>query len=132
MIVRNVARDLVAGAIPTTPLSGVRADGAGLYESPPLPAGTIAGLDVLVVPPDVAFPVHVHAGHHVLYVIAGAGTVLYEGETYRTGPGDLVVIPAEVEHNVAAGPSGQTILAFGVPHRPVYAADRMRVVGGTD
>lgn len=127
MTVVNVLDALRNRALPLAPVHGAPAEGAELYRSPDLGGGVHAGVDVLVVPPHAAFPVHTHPGHHVLYVVDGEGTVMYEGEVIRSRPGDFIVIPAEVVHNVAAGPSGQVILSIGAPHHRIDSHTRMTV-----
>lgn len=128
MIIRNITDLAAAGECGGVPVHGAPATGETLFRTPELADDLYAGIDLLVVEPDAAFPIHTHAGHHMLYVVAGEGSVMYEGKVYPTRSGDFVVIEAEVIHNVAAGPSGQYLLAFGAPHRHVHAADRMTVV----
>lgn len=129
LMIRNVLRVLESGELQTVAVHDAPARGAGLYRSPDLDGRDLyAGVDLLVVPPHGEFPVHVHPGHHVLFVLRGSGSVFYIDRTHRTVPGDLVVIPADVAHNVAAGPAGQVLLAFGAPHMPIDSVDRMTVV----
>lgn len=126
----NVLNALDQGALPVVSVAGAPAQGAELYRGPDLsrPSPVHAGLDVLTLEPNATFPIHTHAGHHVLYVIRGSGSVSYQGQVFTTNTGDLIIIPAEVEHNVAAGPEGEVLLAFGAPHRRIDATDRMTVV----
>lgn len=128
MTTRNVLAALDAGDLDLAPVHGAPCDGAQLYRSPEIAPGVHAGVDVLVVPPHAAFPVHTHPGHHVLYVVRGTGTIMYEGVTYQSRPGDFAVIPGETVHNVAAGPDGQVILSFGAPHHLIDSHTRMTVV----
>lgn len=86
------------------------------------------GADLLCVGPDEAFPVHVHPGDHLLYIVEGWGTVYWGGQHYQTGPGMLCLIPADVEHGVTAGWRGQVIMAMGAPHKPVDSTERMQIV----
>lgn len=128
----SVLADLDNDRIPLVEMVGVDAMGAELYRSPQLADGAEhpvhAGLDVLVVPPNTAFPIHVHPGHHVLYILRGTGTVMYDYVTYESSPGDVIIVPADVIHNVASGPDGQVILAFGAPHHQVHTSERMTVI----
>lgn len=85
-------------------------------------------VDMLVVPPGAGFPVHVHAGHHLLLCIAGPGTFSLAGEIYDVNPGDLSMIEGHVPHAVG-NPYEQAhvLLAFGAPPRELDADDRMTV-----
>ena len=86
------------------------------------------GADLLVVEPDSSFPPHVHPGDHLLYIIEGWGAVTYGGVRYTTKPGDLVLIPGDIDHAVSAGWNGQTIMAIGAPHKAVDDPERMTEV----
>lgn len=112
-----------------TPLHGVAAFGRRLFCSDvPLTRGHL-GVDLLRVPSGIQFPLHVHPGNHLLYVVRGRGTVTFGGEVYTTKAGDLMLIDAEIEHAVGASSfEEQFILAFGAPHEEVDSPNRMRVV----
>lgn len=89
--------------------------------------GTI-GVDMLVVPPGAGFPVHVHAGHHLLLCISGPGTFSLAGTVHEIGVGDLSMIEGNVPHAVG-NPYDQphVLLAIGCPPRELDAEDRMTV-----
>lgn len=112
---------------------GITADGQ--YDSDTVPAygekllsnGTI-GVDMLVVPPGAGFPVHVHAGHHLLLCISGPGTFSLAGQVHTVDVGDLSMIEGNVPHAVG-NPNAQphVLLAIGCPPRELDAEDRMTV-----
>lgn len=96
---------------------------------PLLTNGTI-GADLLYVPPGKAFPYHIHPGHHLLYCVAGAGTITFGGKIKNVRPGDLYMVEATVPHGVGADPDGpgHWLISFGSPHKRVDAHDRMEAV----
>jgi quercetin dioxygenase-like cupin family protein len=89
--------------------------------------GTL-GVDLLVVPPESGFPVHVHHGHHLLLCLAGPGTFSLAGVEYPVSPGELSMIEGNVPHAVG-NPYAQphVLLAIGAPHRELDSEDRMQV-----
>lgn len=91
------------------------------------------GVDLIEMDPGSAFPLHVHPGDHILYVLddSVAGIVHVDGVDYVVRPGDSIFIPAEYPHGVktfAHVPAPLRFLAVGVPHKHVSATDRMRIV----
>src|SRR3982074_1089853 len=86
------------------------------------------GADLLWVPAGARFPVHTHAGHHLLYCVSGCGTITVAAHTYKVAPGDLYLVDGLAPH--AAGPaSGEdhVLLSIGAPHKPIEAPDRMQL-----
>ena len=83
---------------------------------------------MLVVPPGAGFPVHVHAGHHLLMCISGRGTFSLAGTTHEVDVGDLSMIEGAVPHAVG-NPYDQphVLIAIGCPPRELDAEDRMTV-----
>jgi quercetin dioxygenase-like cupin family protein len=97
----------------------------------PLFTNGILGADLLYVPPGEAFPYHIHGGHHLLYCVAGQGTITYSGKVNPVRPGDLYMIEASVPHGVGADPDGpgHWLISFGAnPHKRIDAHDRMEEV----
>jgi quercetin dioxygenase-like cupin family protein len=101
------------------PVHGADALGRGLHTNGHL------GADILWVPATKKFPVHTHPGHHLLYCIAGTGTITVGEETYAVGPGDLYMVDGLVPHAVGAGSSDHVLMAIGAPHKPVDSPERM-------
>lgn len=104
----------------------------------PLGAGHL-GVDLLWMPPGSSFPYHTHPAHHVLYVVAGLGTLEDEHHVIReTQPGDVLMVPGYLPHAVGAqalysdverhGGPGQWILAFGAPHVELEDPARMTLI----
>lgn len=94
-------------------------------------SGHEIGVDFIEMQPGAAFPLHVHPGDHILYVILGVGGVHIDGVDHRVRAGDTVFIPAEYPHGVKtiAGYNGVfQFLAFGHPHKHLDAHDRMILV----
>jgi quercetin dioxygenase-like cupin family protein len=76
-----------------------------------------------------AFELHTHPGAHILVIRDGRGSIAIDGVTYDLSEDDSIYVPADYAHGVSAGAnSGMTFLAFGVPHLPIDAPDRMTLV----
>jgi quercetin dioxygenase-like cupin family protein len=89
------------------------------------------GVDLIHMDRGSAFPLHVHPGDHILYIVSGGGCVHIDGDDRQVMPGDSVFIAAEHPHGVKAGTATHLrFLAFGHPHKHLEAADRMRLVHG--
>jgi quercetin dioxygenase-like cupin family protein len=93
--------------------------------------GKMLGADLIEMQPGSAFPLHTHAGSHILYITQGHGLVQIDGVEYHIQPEDTIFIPAECPHHVVV-PEGAgaalVFLALGHPHRPLEARDRMHQV----
>jgi quercetin dioxygenase-like cupin family protein len=93
--------------------------------------GAEFGADTIEMQSGSAFPLHAHEGDHVLYIIRGRGFVHAGGVDHPVQAGDTIFVPAELPHGVRADGEGRRpllFLAVGLPHKPVGAADRMRLV----
>lgn len=92
--------------------------------------GTEIGVDLIEMQPGSEFPLHVHDGDHILYVLSGAGSVHIEGVDLLVCAGDTIFIAAELPHGVKGPPASALepliFLAFGHPHKHVDAHDRMK------
>jgi quercetin dioxygenase-like cupin family protein len=44
-------------------------------------------------------PLHTHAWEHEAYILAGEGTLIYDGEEYTFSKGDVIFVPAAKEHS---------------------------------
>lgn len=97
------------------------ATGEGLLTS-----GDMGG-DIIRVAAGHGFVPHTHPGDHLLVILAGEGTVTYDGKIYPTRPGQICMIKGEVPHAVGAV-TDHVILAVGAPHRLVDSPDRMKPV----
>lgn len=65
---------------------------------------------------------HRHARTEEIYVVlAGSGEMEVEGERGRVGPGDAILIPPGVRHQIRAGPDAE--LRFLCCCAPPYADD---------
>ena len=96
-------------------------------------AGIQFGADAVEMQPGSAFPLHVHPGDHLLYVIHGQGLVHVDGRDHPVSEGDTIFIPAEYPHGVkthSTGPGPLLFLAVGHPHKRLDAPDRMRLAQG--
>src|SRR3990172_7766849 len=56
--------------------------------------GAEFGSDVIEMAPGSFFPLHVHDGAHILYVIRGSGAVRIDSALHRVRRGDTIFIPA--------------------------------------
>jgi quercetin dioxygenase-like cupin family protein len=93
----------------------------------PLVSNGHLGVDLIRLPAGGGFPPHTHVGDHLLIVVAGTGTVAYEGRIYRTQPGQVYLVEGAKPHAVGAV-TDHVLLAVGTPHRAVDATDRHTVV----
>lgn len=82
------------------------------------------GIDMINLSAGDGFQPHTHPGDHLLIIIAGLGTITYNGIIYPTKAGQLYMVEGEVPHAVGAI-TDHTILAVGSPHKPVDSPDRM-------
>jgi quercetin dioxygenase-like cupin family protein len=93
----------------------------------PLVSNGHLGVDLIRVPAGGGFAPHTHVGDHLLIIVAGTGTVAYEGRIYRTQPGQVYLVEGAKPHAVGAV-TDHVLLAVGTPHRAVDATDRQTVV----
>ncbi|MGF1430809.1 cupin domain-containing protein [Kitasatospora sp. LaBMicrA B282] len=92
--------------------------------------GLSIGVDRITMLPGTGFPLHVHEGAHLLYVLNGRGALHIDGRDYVLRTGDSIYVPAEYPHGVQ-GPIDDNpleFLAFGVPHHPIDSHTRMVLV----
>ncbi|MFF2998210.1 cupin domain-containing protein [Streptomyces sp. NPDC057950] len=81
------------------------------------------GADILHVPAGEGFAPHTHPGDHLLFVLAGEGTISVNGQIVPTGPGRAYMVDGSVVHAVGAI-TDHTILSIGTPHRALDSEDR--------
>jgi quercetin dioxygenase-like cupin family protein len=103
-------------------IPGVDAHGESLFSNGKL------GVDMIQLAPHQAFPLHTHPADHLLFIVAGEGTVTVGAQVYQTRPGDLYMIHGTVEHAVGAGAEGQYLLSFGAPHYHLDHPERMKII----
>lgn len=96
--------------------------------------GMHLGADQIVIAAGRGFPLHVHEGDHLLYVLAGIGGLHVDGVDYVMREGDSIYVPADYPHSVRGPESGPPIrlLAFGVPHHPIDSTKRMTLLTEAD
>lgn len=82
------------------------------------------GVDVIRLEGGDKFQPHTHPGDHLLIVVAGEGTITYDGKIYPTRAGQAYMVEGAVPHAVGAI-TDHVILAVGSPHKPVDSTDRM-------
>jgi quercetin dioxygenase-like cupin family protein len=94
-------------------------------------SGHEIGVDLIEMQPGSAFPLHVHPGDHILFVLKGSGCVSIDSVDHVVTEGDTIFIPAEYPHGVKTLPDNELplrFLAFGHPHKHLSAHDRMKLV----
>ncbi|MER7667360.1 cupin domain-containing protein [Kitasatospora sp. NPDC096128] len=93
-------------------------------------AGLPIGVDRIIMQPGTAFPLHVHEGAHLLYVLNGLGALHIDGKDYVLRTGDSIYVPADYPHGVQGPVNDEELefLAFGVPHHPIDSHTRMTIV----
>jgi quercetin dioxygenase-like cupin family protein len=57
-------------------------------------------------------PRHSHDYEHEVFIVAGGGSVLLDGEYRPITAGDVVYVPADHEHQFRAGPEGMKFLCM--------------------
>lgn len=100
-----------------TRMEGTHATGEGLVSNGHL------GADVIRCAAGGGFAPHTHIGDHLLLVIAGEGTIAYDGRIYPTFPGQAYFVEGAVPHAVGAI-TDHVLISVGAPHRAVDAPDR--------
>jgi quercetin dioxygenase-like cupin family protein len=101
-------------------MEGTLASGEGLVTNGHL------GADVIRCAAGGGFAPHTHIGDHLLLVIAGNGTITYDGRIYPTLPGQAYFVEGAVPHAVGAI-TDHVLISVGTPHRAVDAEDRQAV-----
>jgi len=104
-------------------LEGVPVHGAPATGLPLHTNGNL-GADILHVEAGKQFPVHTHPGDHLLYCLAGQGTISVDGVTYDIEPGDIYMVDGMVPHAVGAR-TDHVLVSIGSPHKPVASPERM-------
>ncbi|WP_327701125.1 cupin domain-containing protein [Streptomyces decoyicus] len=84
------------------------------------------GADILHVPAGSGFAPHTHPGDHLLFVLAGTGTIAVAGEIVRTRPGQVYMVQGDITHAVGAV-TDHMILSVGAPHRRLDSPDRQEL-----
>ena len=107
MLIRNIN---------TTPSKPVEMDGVkGIKMAVMVGRGDGApnfALRCFTVDPHGHAPRHSHDYEHEVYVVEGGGTVLLEGKINPIKAGDVVYVPADQEHQFAAGDKGMKFLCL--------------------
>ena len=77
-----------------------------------------SGVSYFKLDPGFRFPFgHDHGEQEEIYVlISGAATLRLDDDELALAPLDAVRIPAGAKRNVAAGPDGAELIAFGAPN----------------
>lgn len=101
-------------------MEGTLATGQGLVTNGHL------GADVIRCAAAGGFAPHTHIGDHLLLVVAGEGTITYDGRIYATHPGQAYFVEGAVPHAVGAI-TDHVLISVGTPHRAVDAEDRQAV-----
>ncbi|MEU5634080.1 cupin domain-containing protein [Streptomyces rishiriensis] len=84
------------------------------------------GADILHVPAGSGFAPHTHPGDHLLFVLAGTGTISVAGEIVPTRPGQVYMVEGAVTHAVGAV-TDHMILSVGAPHRHLDSPERQEL-----
>ena len=89
------------------------------------------GLDEIVMDAGTEFPLHIHPGAHILYILDGPGIVHIDDVDYEVNTGDSIYVPAVFPHGVKTSPKNSSdfkFVAIGYPHHKVDSTTRMTVV----
>jgi hypothetical protein len=93
----------------------------------PVVSNGLLGADIIRVPAGAGFSPHTHPGDHMLFVLAGTGTIAYRGELRETHPGEAYMVEGLEAHAVGAI-TDHVLLAVGSPHRSVDSPSRQTLV----
>jgi quercetin dioxygenase-like cupin family protein len=85
-------------------------------------AGEQATLALIELAPGAPVPEHHHVNEQTGLLLRGALTFTIGGERRELGPGAMWVIPADVPHDVIAGPEGATLAELFSPPRDDWSA----------
>ncbi|MDO0924956.1 cupin domain-containing protein [Streptomyces sp. TG1A-8] len=88
------------------------------------------GADILHVPAGSGFAPHTHPGDHLLFVLAGTGTIAVAGEIVETRPGQVYMVEGAITHAVGAV-TDHMILSVGAPHRHLDSPERQELTAYT-
>lgn len=88
------------------------------------------GADILHVPAGSGFAPHTHPGDHLLFVLAGSGTIAVAGEIVETRPGQVYMVEGAITHAVGAV-TDHMILSVGAPHRRLDSPERQELTAYT-
>lgn len=76
--------------------------------------------------PGQELPVHVHEHEHEVFdVLAGCGTMMLDGEAVELHPGDVIFVPAGVQHGFRNTSSDRWLIRATI-HTRVYARQALR------
>lgn len=87
----------------------------------------LLGADIIRLEAGTGFVPHVHPGDHLLIVLAGEGTITYNGKIYPTWAGTIYMVEGSIPHAVGAV-TDHVIMAIGSPHKAVDDTERMTPV----
>jgi quercetin dioxygenase-like cupin family protein len=85
------------------------------------------GADLIHLPAGECFLPHTHPGDHLLFVLAGKGTITINGKITGTSAGQAYLVEGLRVHAVGAI-TDHVILAVGAPHRAIDDPDRQALV----
>jgi quercetin dioxygenase-like cupin family protein len=94
----------------------------------PLVSNGKLGADLIRLAAGESFAPHTHPGDHLLIVVAGRGTISFDGVIYPTRAGQIYMVEGDVPHAVGAV-TDHVILAAGAPHHAIDSETRMELVG---
>lgn len=69
---------------------------------------------------NVVVPLHSHPHEQISVVLSGELTLTIAGETRRLKPGEMCLIPGDVEHGAQTGDAPARVLDVFSPVRPEY------------
>ena len=106
------------------PLSEAIAFSAAARVNKALLTASMAEVRMNCYEPGQATPMHMHPDEdEVLLIVEGQGTVTFEvGDDLPVRAGDLVCLPADRFHRIAAGPDGRMVLIYFM--KPGYESVR--------
>jgi len=85
-------------------------------------AGSEAALTLVDLAPNAVVPEHHHPNEQTGLLLRGSRTFRIGHETKGLAPGSMWVIPADVPHDVVAGPAGATLAELFSPARDDWSA----------
>ena len=107
MLIRNI-EEVPHGPVDMAGIEGIRVSVMVGRED----AAPNFALRHFLVDPGGHSPQHSHDYEHEVYIVDGGGTVLLEGERHPIRKGDVILVPADEEHQFRAGDAGLSFLCL--------------------
>ena len=104
------------------PMHGSEAQGISLVKLKNFAA------DMLKFSPGNKTSLHTHPGNHILFVVEGSGSLLYNNEIYSLTKGICYLVPGAIVHQITAGKEELILMSIADDHKSVTSKDRVKII----